>query len=70
MPKYFMLDYEKRLIAENARRLTQRQRMVFERYYLDGMRIEDIAAELDVNRSTVDRDLDAIRLLLLRLKRR
>lgn len=43
--------------------LTERERIVFERYYRDGIHIEDIAAELDppVNRSTVDRILKNIR---------
>lgn len=41
--------------------LTDRERRVFELYYRQGWRIEDVAAELDVCRGTVDGALRAIR---------
>jgi len=37
--------------------LTVRERKVFEMYFRNGVRIEDIAAELDVSRGTISRDL-------------
>lgn len=42
--------------------LTDRERKVFELYYRQGWRIEDVAAELEVSRGTVDNLLKAIRL--------
>ena len=41
--------------------LTDREKRVFELFYRRGWRIEDIAAELDVTRGTVDNTLRAIR---------
>ncbi len=41
--------------------LTDRERTVFELYYRRGWHIEDIAAEIDRHRNTVDRDLQHIR---------
>lgn len=41
--------------------LTDRERKAFDFFYRRGWSIEDIAAELDVNRSTVTRDLMKIR---------
>lgn len=40
---------------------TDRERQVFELYYRRGWKIEDIAAEIDRQRSAVDRDLKSIR---------
>lgn len=40
---------------------TDRERKVFDLYYRRGWRIEDIAAEIDRQRSAVDRDLKSIR---------
>lgn len=40
---------------------TDREKQVFELFYRRGWRIEDIAAELDVTRGTVDNILRAIR---------
>ncbi|MCI8880947.1 MAG: sigma-70 family RNA polymerase sigma factor [Clostridiaceae bacterium] len=41
--------------------LTDRERRVFDLYYRRGWRIEDIAAEIEMQRSTVDRALRSIR---------
>lgn len=41
--------------------MTDRERAVFDLYFRRGWRIEDIAAEIDRQRSTVDRDLQHIR---------
>lgn len=40
---------------------TDRERLVFDLYYRRGWKIEDIAAEIDRQRSAVDRDLKSIR---------
>lgn len=42
--------------------MTDRERDVFVLYYMRGWKIEDIAADLDVCRSTVKRVLENIRL--------
>nr|DAH39958.1 MAG TPA: Sigma-70, region 4 [Caudoviricetes sp.] len=41
--------------------LTDRERRVFSLYYQRGWAIEDVAAELDVSRGTVNNDLRSIR---------
>lgn len=41
--------------------LTGRERKVFSLYYQRGWAIEDVAAELDVSRGTVNNDLRSIR---------
>jgi len=41
--------------------LTDRERIVFDLYYRRGWHIEDIAAEIDRQRNTVNRDLRSIR---------
>lgn len=41
--------------------LTDRERVIFDLYYRRGWRIEDVAAEIDMQRSTVDRALKSIR---------
>ena len=41
--------------------LTLKERKVFEMFYRDGITIEEIAAELEVNRSTINRYLASIR---------
>lgn len=41
--------------------MTDRQRHVFQLYYQRGWAIEDVAAELDVSRGTVNNDLRSIR---------
>ena len=41
--------------------LTKRERFIFNAFYRDGLSIESIAADLDINRSTVSRDLAKIR---------
>jgi len=41
--------------------LTDRERLVFDLYYRRGWHIEDIAAEIDRQRSAVDRALKSIR---------
>lgn len=41
--------------------LTDRERDIFERFYRRGIAIEDIAAELDVSRGTVNNALRSIR---------
>lgn len=52
---------EKLQQIENNRWLTDRERAVFEMYYRRGWAIEDVAAELDVCRTTVNNDLKSIR---------
>jgi len=42
-------------------RMTDRQRNIFDMYFWRGLHIEDIAAELDVSRNTIDRELREIR---------
>ena len=41
--------------------LSDRERRVFRLYYRRGWHIEDVAAELDISRRTVDRILQRIR---------
>lgn len=41
--------------------LTDRERAVFDLYYRRGWAIEDVAAELYMHRSTIDRALKSIR---------
>lgn len=41
--------------------LTDRERMVFSLYYQRGWHIEDVAAELDVSRGTINNTLRAMR---------
>jgi DNA-directed RNA polymerase specialized sigma24 family protein len=52
---------EKLQQIESNRWLTDRERSVFELYYRRGWAIEDVAAELDVCRTTVNNDLKSIR---------
>lgn len=47
--------------AEQNRWLTDKERRIFELYYRRGWRIEDIAAEIDYSRATVNRALKSIR---------
>ena len=47
---------------ESDRWLTDRERKVFELYYRRGWSIEEIAAEIDRNRSTVNRILCDLRI--------
>ena len=42
--------------------LTDREKQVFELFYRQGWQIEDVAAELDVSRGTVNNILRSIRL--------
>lgn len=46
--------------------LTDRERRAFNLYYRRGMHIEDVAAELDVSRRTVDYALRSLREKTLR----
>lgn len=46
---------------QTSKWLTIRERKVFQRFYIDGVFIEDIAAELEVCRRTVINDLRSIR---------
>lgn len=48
--------------------LTDRERIVFDLYFRRGWHIEDIAAEIDRQRSTVDRDLQRIRAKISRMQ--
>lgn len=41
--------------------LTDRERDVFERFYRHGQHIEDIAADLDVSRGTINNTLRSVR---------
>lgn len=41
--------------------LTDRERAAFELHYRRGWNIEDVAAELDVSRGTINNDLASIR---------
>ena len=52
---------EKLQQIENNRWLTDRERSVFELYYRRGWAIENVAAELDICRTTVNNDLKSIR---------
>lgn len=52
---------EKLQQIENNRWLTDRERAVFELYYRRGWAIENVAAELDICRTTVNNDLKSIR---------
>ena len=56
---------EKLQQIEDNRWLTDRERAVFELYYRRGWAIEDIAAELYMDRSTVNRELARIRKTIL-----
>jgi len=47
--------------VEKNRWLTDRERVVFDLYYRRGWHIEDVAAEIDRNRRTVNRTLRSIR---------
>lgn len=60
MAKY-KFPTEKLQQIENNRWLTDRERAVFELYYRRGWAIEDVAAELDICRTTVNNDLKSIR---------
>ena len=42
-------------------RLTDRERKVFDLYYRRGWKIEDVAAEIEMQRSAVERSLKSIR---------
>lgn len=46
--------------------LTDRERQIFTLYYRRGWKIEDVAAELYVSRSTIDKTLKKIRKKLFR----
>lgn len=46
---------------EKSQWLTRRERIIFKLYFRDEIHIEDVAAELDVSRRTIDRDLLSIR---------
>lgn len=60
MPKYkFSVSEMERMEANEW--LTDRERKAFSLYYKRGWSIENIAAELDITRSTVNRDLANIR---------
>lgn len=52
---------EKLQQIENNRWLTDRERAIFELYYRRGWAIENVAAELDICRTTVNNDLKSIR---------
>lgn len=60
MPKFKFNPIELEKMEQN-RWFTDRQREIFELYYRRGWSIEDVAAELYISRSTVDRDLKKIR---------
>ena len=51
---------EKEVIYQNPW-LTDRERKVFDLYYRRGWKIEEVAAEIDMQRSAVDRALRSIR---------
>lgn len=60
MAKYLFSSAELEAMASNPW-LTDRERNVFDLYYRRGLHIEDIAAELDVSRGTINNILAAIR---------
>lgn len=60
MPKFKFSVNELEIMQDN-KWLTDRERNIFELYYRRGWSIEDVAAELYISRSTVDRDLKKIR---------
>lgn len=57
--KYNLTDAEKDKLERSY--LRDRERAVFKRFYRRGHSIEDIAAELDISRRTVDRELASLR---------
>jgi len=59
MPKYLYTTQQLECMEKS--RMTDRQREIFNMYFWRGLHIEDIAAELDVSRNTIDRDLRKIR---------
>lgn len=60
MPRYRYTPAELAKMQANPW-LTDRERAAFELYYRRGWNIEDVAAELDVSRGTVNNDLARIR---------
>jgi DNA-directed RNA polymerase specialized sigma24 family protein len=60
MPKYRYTTAELQSMCNNPW-LTDRERITFELYHRRGWAIEDVAAELDVSRRTVDNILRSIR---------
>lgn len=61
MPKFIYSQIELENMSNN-KWLSDRERKVFDLFYARGWAIEDIAAELDFNRSTINRILKSIRL--------
>ena len=59
MKYQFTIDEMK--VLEDCKWFTDREKEVFNLYYIRGWQIEDIAAEYDVNRSSVSRWLNTIR---------
>lgn len=57
--KYNLTEAEKDKLERSY--LRDRERAVFKRFYRRGHSIEDIAAELDISRRTVDRELASLR---------
>lgn len=57
----FMFSIDELEKMEKNPWFTDRERVIFDLYYRRGWKIEDIAAEVDRQRSAVDRDLKSIR---------
>lgn len=57
--KYNLTEDQKNKLERSY--LRDRERAVFKRFYRRGHSIEDIAAELDISRRTVDRELASLR---------
>lgn len=60
MPKFEFSEIELECMSKHEW-LTDREKDVFEMFYRRGLSIETIAANLDVNRSTINRILKSIR---------
>lgn len=60
MPRYRYTPSELARMQSNPW-LTDRERATFELHYRRGWNIEDVAAELDVSRGTINNDLASIR---------
>jgi len=60
MPRYRYTQKQLEQMASNPW-LTDRERAAFELYHRRGWHIEDVAAELDVSRGTINNTLASIR---------
>lgn len=61
MPLKFEFSIQELNAMQNNPWLTDREKQVFDLFYVRGWKIEDIAAELDISRRTVTTVLQKIR---------